>query len=361
VQLLAEQGRYADANGAIELVEWHGALERDLLRPAAEIALRAGKPERASALALAVVPAGSKSSSDLVWLGQILQAANRKTEAQSAFTEAVRLDPGTPDWWLPLLAHLVRQGQAEEAEAALARMQREVPAALRPLAVAQAREAMGQPEQAERAYRLALKSEPRESHAMLGLLRLYMHDSRNADAEGVLQMLFDPGVLVREEHVPMLRRQMALVITAPERGTPRVKQALALLALNRAAAPDDPADRRVDALVRGAVAAERATALRALEGMPEGSIAGPERLRLAQLYDAANNWPQARTHLLALLADDGRNTACMAVLIDGLLRHGKKAEAAGWLERLAKIEPENARTRGLRERMKSDGQEKGRR
>jgi hypothetical protein len=77
----------------------------------------------------------------------------------------------------------------------------------------------------------------------------------------------------------------------------------------------------------------------------------PERLRLAQLYDAAANWPQARTHLLALLEEEGRNAACMAVLIDGLLRHGKKAEAAGWLERLAKIEPDAPRTQELRERL----------
>jgi tetratricopeptide (TPR) repeat protein len=351
VQLLSAEGRYADANGVLEVVQWHGALAHDLLRPAADIALRAGKPERACALALTVVSGEIKSASDLVWLGRILQAAGRPTEAEDAFTRAVRLDPETPGWWLPLLSHLVRQGKTDEAEAALARMQREVLADLVPLAVAQAREVMGQLDQAERAYRQILKSAPRDSQALMGLLRLYMRGNRNAHAERVLHLLFDHRVLVREEDLPEVRRLMALAITAPERRTPQVERALSLLALNRVRDPDNPADLCVSALVRGALPVERAAALRSLESLPQGSMSFPERLRLAQLYDAAGNWPQARTHLLALLEEDGRNTACMAVLIDGLLRHDKKAEAAGWLERLAKIEPDAERTRELRERM----------
>jgi hypothetical protein len=47
--------------------------------------------------------------------------------------------------------------------------------------------------------------------------------------------------------------------------------------------------------------------------------------------------PRARKTLLALLESDNTNTAVMAVLIGGLLRQGKKAEAAKWLERLAKL------------------------
>jgi tetratricopeptide (TPR) repeat protein len=351
VQLLSAEGRYTDANGVLEGVQWQGALEHERLRPAADIALRAGKPQRACTLALSVVSGGSKSASDLVWLGRILQATGRHTEAEDAFTRAVRLDPETPDWWLPLLAHFVRQGKTEEAEAALARMQRKVPAERVPMAVAWAREAMGQLGQAEHTYRQVLKSEPRDSQALMGLLRVYMRDNRNAHAERVLHLLFDPRVLVPEEDLPELRRLMALAVTAPERKTPKVERALALLALNRVRDSENPADQPVSALVRGALPAERAAALRSLERLPQGSMSFPERLRLAQLYDLAGNWPRARTGLLALLEEDGRNTACMFVLIDGLLRHGKKAEAAGWLDRLARIEPGAERTHELRERL----------
>ena len=351
VQLLAADGRYVDANDVLEVVDWYGELERGLIRPAAEIALRAGRQDRASALAQAVVPPGSKSARDLVWLGRILQAAGRHTEAQNAFTEAVRLYPGAPDSWLPLLAHLVRQGETQQAEAALARMQREVSSDLLPLATAQALEAMGRPDRAKRAYRLVLKSAPRDGQALMGLLRLYMRDNRNAHAERVLHLLFDPSVLVPEENLPELRRQMALAITSPDRKTLQVERALALLALNRARDPNDPADRRVEALVRGANPEERLSSVRTLEQLSADTPTDAERLRLAQLYDMANTWPQARTQLLSLLEADGRNPGSMAVLIDGLLRHGKKAEAAEWLERLAKIEPETARTQKLRERM----------
>jgi tetratricopeptide (TPR) repeat protein len=354
VQLLADQGRFADANGVLEVVQWHGELERDFLRPAAEIALRAGNPDRACALAQTVVSSESKSAADLTWLGQIFQSARRHTEAQNAFTQAVRLDPVTPDWYLPLLSHLVGQGQAEQAEVVLAQMQRNVPAKLLSHAVAKAREAMDQAALAKRAYRNILKTSPHDFEALMGLVRLYVRENRTDQAEHVLQLLFDPDVLVPEEAYPQLRRTMALVLTAPDRKEPQLERALELLELNSNRHPEEPADVRVTALVRGVVAADRSDALRSLEALPEGALSATEKLRLAQLYDAAGQWVAARKHLLAVLEGDSRNTGCMAVLIDGLLRHGKKAEATGWLERLTKIEPDAERTRELRERFTRD-------
>ena len=41
VQLLAAEGKYIDANQVLEVVQWEGALDRAVLRPAANIALRA--------------------------------------------------------------------------------------------------------------------------------------------------------------------------------------------------------------------------------------------------------------------------------------------------------------------------------
>ena len=92
---------------------------------------------------------GDKSSQDLVWLGQLLNAAGRAAEAEDAFTEAVRLEPDVSAPWLALLAHLARHGKTEEAAARLAQMEKALPEDRLPLAVAQAREVMGQLDQAE--------------------------------------------------------------------------------------------------------------------------------------------------------------------------------------------------------------------
>ena len=181
------------------------------------------------------------------------------------------------------------------------------------------------------------------------LLRLYVRTNRNAQAERVLSLLIDRSVALPAEELPALRRQMALAITAPEQPAGRVEEAQALLAKNRIKKGETTANRRVLLLVRGRLPQERSASLCALEQLPGGpAVTAAERLRLAQLYDANGDWQHARQQLLELLDGDANNAAYLAVLIDGLLRHGKKAEADDYLDRLSKIEPDSDRTRELR-------------
>jgi lipopolysaccharide biosynthesis regulator YciM len=221
-----------------------------------------------------------------------------------------------------------------------------------PLALARAFAVMGRLDEAERAYRQVVTQEPRHVEALRRLALLYLRTNQNARAEAVLLRLLDPKMYVSDEELPELRRQLALAMTAARFGEDRIEPALRLLQINQRSEPDTVADRRVAALVRGGDPARRAEALRALERLPGGPAVVPEEsLRLAQLYNANGDWPRARERLLGLLEKDRRNTAYMAVLIDGLLSRGKKAEAATWLERLAAVEPEAARTRELRRRL----------
>jgi len=131
------------------------------------------------------------------------------------------------------------------------------------------------------------------------------------------------------------------------------EQALALLALTRATEGHAEEDRRVAALVKGARPAARAEALAALEALPGGSaMTALERLRLGRLYEDEGRWADARKQYAALVAADRDNPSYLAVLVEGLLRQKKRAEAAGWLERLEKLEPASPRTKRLREQMR---------
>jgi tetratricopeptide (TPR) repeat protein len=298
------------------------------------------------------VPEESKSWPDLVWLGQLCAAAGHATEAEGAFARAVRAGRDVPSPWLAWLAFLAQQGRSGEAEAALAEMQKELAAENVPQALAQAYEVLGQSRQAARTYRRILSRAPGDVKALLGLLRLHMRADQPAKAERVLQALLSSRV-VADEDLPELRRQLALVLSAPQRRAPQVERARALLAANRAGASDTVADQRTAGLVTGVAPGKAAEALRVLEQLPGGPAVLPEEmLRLAWLYEAAGNWPRARDCLLALLKRDGSNPAYLAALIDGLLRRGKKAEAAEWLDRLTKLEPGAARTRDLQQRMR---------
>jgi predicted Zn-dependent protease len=354
VQLLTADGRYADADGVLGVVQWHGQLDRTLLRPAAEVALRAGKPARAAALARLAAAAGPRSAGALTWLGGLLDAAGQTTEAEGALNEAVELAQGAVDPWLARLAYLTRHGRTADAEAALAEMQNEIPADRLPAALARAYAVMGRLEMAEKAYRRILAGEPRNAAVLASLLRLYVRTNQWDRAERLLHLLFDPTVLPPEESLPEFRRWLALALTAPDRSPPRLERALAVLAVNRAVEGETLADRRVAALARGRAPEMRMEALRTLEQLKAGPpMPAAERLRLAQLYQADGNGPAARTILLELLAADANNAALMAVLIDGLLAQGKKAEAAGWLARLEKLAPDAPRTQELRTRMRA--------
>jgi tetratricopeptide (TPR) repeat protein len=357
LQLLVAEKRFSEANQVVEMVQWHGKFDPALVRPAAEIALAAGKPERACSLARLAVSIGAQmtrdkkpSPRDLIWFGRILDSAGRETDAEEQLTGAVQLAPGLADSWLALLGYLERHDRAGDAESVLSRMKKELPAEQLPLTLARAYEVLHRPEEAEQTYRSILAKSPYDGDVLVRLLHLYTRSNRNAESERVLYLLLDRRVLVPEEALPALRRRLALALTAPERGTPLVDPALKLLALNRTGESESEADRRVAALVRGSVPAHRAESLKTLDRLPAGLP--EETLRLAQLHDANGNWPVAGKHLLALLAGDGSNTAWMVVLIDGLMRNGKKAEAAGWLGRLAKLEPNAERTRQLTERLK---------
>jgi tetratricopeptide (TPR) repeat protein len=348
VALLLAQDRDAEADRILEQAARAGALAADLLRPAAEIALRAGRRDRAAQLARSATPQSNPSYRDLVWLGRILGAAGRASDAELCLREATRMAPEAAATWLALVAHHHRQGQREEAEAAVERMKESVAKEVRSLALGRAYEVLGRHADAEKAYKAHLALQPRDAEALWRLAELYLRRDETDRAEPVLTALLDSRVLVPEEDLPHIRRTLALALTSPARREDRSAQALALLALNRAARGDTQADRRVAALVKGSRPAARAEALAALEAMSGGpAVTAQERLRLALLYEDEGRWVDARKQYAALVAADRENPAYVALLVEGLLRQKKMAEAASWLERLEKLEPGSARAKGL--------------
>jgi tetratricopeptide (TPR) repeat protein len=90
---------------------------------------------------------------------------------------------------------------------------------------------------------------------------------------------------------------------------------------------------------------DRLKAIDILKGLiAEGRDQPPDRLLLAQLYEANNDWPQARKQLTNLLKRAGGNTAAnLVAYISSLLRHGEVEEAEQALAQLEKV-PDTAGT-----------------
>src|SRR5262249_26391251 len=121
--LLSRASRYQDADQILTHADARGALPGDLYRPAAEIALRTGNTERACRLARrAVAQAKRPGYREQLWLGRILDAAGRGTEAGQVLDDAAREAPDRADTWLALLAYQARRKRREGIETCLAEM-----------------------------------------------------------------------------------------------------------------------------------------------------------------------------------------------------------------------------------------------
>lgn len=351
VSLLLARDRDDDADRVLEAASRAGSLHADLLRPAAEVALRVGRNDRAVTLARQATPERA-SHRDLLWLGRVLAAAGRPLDAESAFDESTRVAPEASEAWLGLIAFYGRQGRNAKADEATARMRQAVSPESRPLATARALDVQGRRAEAEAAYRRHLTRSPRDAEALRRLADLYLRQNEWDRAEGVLIGMLDRRLSMAEEELPPIRRRLALTLAMPGRDGDRTDDALALIEMNRETEGDVEADRRVSALVRASKTEGRAAALKELETMPGGpAVTAPERIFLARLYEAQKRWGDARHQYELAQAADKDNPTYLAVLADFLLRQDRKAEAAGWLRKLEKLEPQAERTKKLRERL----------
>jgi tetratricopeptide (TPR) repeat protein len=349
VRQLAGRGRYADADRVVRQYQQQAALGRDLARQAAEIAFQAGNFERAGELAAGLVPEGNADFRDQLWLGRLLGRMARRPEAERALFRATELAPRVPDTWVALVDFLAHNGQTARAADIVAALGDKLSPDQVKLARARCWLALYRTDKAEEEYRAALDECPRDGRVLLAAAGFYLRVGEADRAEALLRKLLGPGVLVPEEDLPAIRRQLALMLS--ERGgEERVREALALLDQNPAA--EAVADRRTRLLVQAARPDGRKEALAALDELKDGPPLTPEqRYRLARLFDAEGDWQRTRALLFELLDGDGYNPAYLTFFIDGLLRHDEASEAGPWLTRLEKAAPDAPRTKELRAKL----------
>jgi predicted Zn-dependent protease len=355
--LLARQGRFADADEVLRKVEGELIPRGAFALKAAEIALGVRNFERALALARLAVPDDTTDPARMLWLGKVYAAAGESRRAEALFRAAAdhafdgekqawRCDP--LEAWGLLVAHLVRENRTQEAEAAVEQMSRKLPPEQLPFALGVCYELLGRLQKAEENYRAAL-AQRRTEPPLLRLASLYLRTNRSPQAEAMLLRLLDPATGALEPSLAWARRQLAL-LRADEGGDENYRDALSLLEENRRDGREDIADARALALVRGTQPNARRAALKALE---ESRSAGPldpdEQFRLARLYgESDEGWPKARELMDDLLKKDATNAEYLAYQAAGLLNHGERKDARLLVERLGQLEPNSERVRRLR-------------
>ena len=355
-QLLSERQRYTEAELVLgKLRDDRVPLSGELRRLSAQVAFRNQDYSGALERAEQVVSDRSDDYRDLIWLGQLRWAAGQP--AEPAFRRAVALAGQAPDAWLALILYLAGTNRKADATEALAKAEASLPRAPSLLALAQACEAIEQPDRAAALYAEALKARPDDLATLRGVATFQLRSDRPAEAEPHLKRIIDLGGATTD--AAWARRVLASVLAA-QGGHRRTLQALEILGLSGkdaggpeadSAAPEDVHARaRLLSLQPSRVRRREAIAL--LERLADRRLAKPEDiLLLAQLDEADGDWPRARQRLLGLVGDRAAGPESLAAFIRAVLRHGGIAEAQATLARLEKLVPEQPATVELKARV----------
>jgi tetratricopeptide (TPR) repeat protein len=363
VQLLAERGRYADADDVLRRCQEQVIPRGEVARTAAQVALEAGNFRRAVILARLAVREDTTDPASLLWLGQVYAAAGQPRQAEAVFREVIdgafdRKDNAwrydSLDAWLLLVTHLARDQRPRDAEAAIDDMRRRLPPEQQPFALGVCYEALGRTALAEDHYRAALNVRKNEALLLQRLANLYIRTARPKNAEPLLLQMLSPAVVAPEATVAWTRRQLALLL-AERGGDDNYQAAVALLEETRKAGHKTAADTRALAFVHASRQASRPAALKTLEEFRSAQSLTPDELfRLARLYEeSAEDWPRVRELMDEVLKSDPPNPEYFAHHIANLLKHGAGAEAPKLVNRLMLLEGDSAKVHRFRDELKA--------
>ena len=205
VRMLAERGRWDEADQVMRRLQEQTVLTGALARQAAEVALQTHNGERAMELARQAAPAVDGYAYH-VWLGRTLAAANRPEEAEAELRRAVYFPDAGWDATAALASQLARQGRSADAEAAVEALKASLPPRYAALPLAACYEAAGRFDLAERYYDEALAKRPDDGPTLLRTAAFHLRLNRPTQAETVLRRLLDSGKDVSAADLAWARR-----------------------------------------------------------------------------------------------------------------------------------------------------------
>ncbi len=325
----------------------------DLHRLAADLSLRNQDLTRAVELASEAVSVDSKDYRDHLWLGQVLAASGKEpARAEAELRKAVALAPQAPETWVALVRYLVFADQRGAAEKVLADATAQLPAVKLHLATGQCREALGDLEKAQAAYRAALAAQPEDIDVLRAGAAFCLRYGKFPDAAPLLEKLLARKSKLTEADAAWARHNLAIV-TAATGDYPQFLKALAMVDLTvdksgkvvetpNAGAALDEVRARAHVLALQPQRPNRKKAIALLEKLRDNQAMTPEdQLLLARLYNAEGNWPKTRALLSELVTKVNRTPLFQMAYADGLLAHKELAEADVVIGKLEAMETLN--------------------
>ncbi len=327
VNLLWSKNRFDEADKTLDLLT-HQRLASLNPRVVADVYMRTGKQADALAVAEQALELDPSQPNNHVWHGRLLQAADRKTEAEKAYRKAIELAPDIPHARLALIELLVSTGSREQAQRELEEALQAIDEAFVPLVAGRANETMGNLEEAERHYRDAVAARPEDLSRLQTLAAFYLGPRyRKADKYTRAQELLDQLVQAAKDkdgagpYVAWARRATAPLL-ARHGDYQGFTEAVALLDQN---AVDDTLPLE-DALVQARILGtrddrdSRSRAIALLERVhKQRGLSAIDQLMLAQLYQDAEQWSKCQEIMVPLANGEHTDPAVVAAYCQMLM------------------------------------------
>ncbi|MDA1014439.1 MAG: VanZ family protein [Planctomycetota bacterium] len=338
-ELLAIRGRYDAARAVIEEARASQADRIEFWLAMAKIAERAGDAVR-----------------EQTWKGQALLAGKHFDRAETHLREAVKLGRSSPEPFVLLLSCLHQAGKTEEAVKLHAEHYQHVRELKEPEIIAECYAATGKLELAEKFFKHAVKTKPKNSAVLRGLADLYLRNKQFEQAAPLLRRLSELGHISGAD-ANWGRRHLAVVL-ASHGDYASFKQALNLTQIQsklHGEAPEiaaaTPAGKRIRAIVLAARPhpRNRREAIRLLEELADQQqLANNDRWLMGQLYERDGQWDNAIAQYETVLNTTNRRSARQLIQFMGvLLSRGKLEAAQAWMPALTKVEALTWRTRRM--------------
>jgi Tfp pilus assembly protein PilF len=355
VALLEERGRHKEAQALLERMSRTLKANSDIGKLAVGVFLQNKKFANALELAREMVKDDSNNPQDLVWMGRVLAAARQPEEAELKLRKAVRLAGKDPIPCVALVQFLAERKRPKDALAVIEKVEPNLPADQKPLALARCYEALGDVEKTKQWFEAAYKAAANDAAVVRTVAGFHLSGGRLALAEPLLRKLADGEVRdATEADRAWARRGLATVLAG---GTDfvRFKEALGLVGLKleddgRLAREDGATEENTEVLrTRARVLASqgqrqfRRRAIELYEDLAAKNVLTPDdKLVLAMLHDADGNAVKARQGLRELAQTLSHNPQYLAqfamMLIVQHKQPGELAEADKLIRKLEKLE-----------------------
>lgn len=360
IELYAAKGNYAQANEILSKLPDLDAGGPDAQRLAAEVSMRVDNSAQALKLAAKAVPADSKNPADWRWLGMLRWQAGDKDGSVKALQKAVDLNPKAPEGWLLLVESSVRNNKTlprdfKEAKAKMELAKSSIPTDQHTLFSARCHAMFGEKKPAIELFQQARIEQPNDARVLAAEAN-YLTDNAEWDAASkAWERLILLSTASDEDKESA--RQMYAICSAANPDYSRAKQAIALLGMKPGGELKNPVENetplhrktRALALAMQRDRLSKLTAIGILE-TDRASLAPADRFMLAKLYQQVGDRKNVRTTMSELVINSEKNPLHLAFLTyfaTWLVEERDFADAATWVAKLAKLQPDSLRTAEL--------------